>query len=119
MTDPRVEAAARAIYADVNKGHASEKGWANVLGRWQESYRSNARAALAAADKAATITTEWGVRYSDSGYVSRHLSEGSAREAADTHNAIDKTSWRQAFDMQVVSRTITDWQETPDDHPTA
>ena len=59
--DPRIEAAAIALYADVNKGHAAQSGWDEVRPRWQESYRSNARAALAAADKAATITTVEGL----------------------------------------------------------
>ncbi|OIH85999.1 hypothetical protein BLJ79_04180 [Arthrobacter sp. UCD-GKA] len=57
-TDPRIEAAAIALYGDVNKSHANEKGWDEVLPRWQESYRGNARVALAAADKAATITAD-------------------------------------------------------------
>ena len=57
-TDPRIEAAARALYGDVNKPHAKDKGWDEVLPRWQESYRSNATAAVAAIDKAATITSK-------------------------------------------------------------
>lgn len=60
-TDPRIEAAAKALYGDVNKSHAAQNGWDEVLPRWQESYRGNARAALAAADKAATITTVEGL----------------------------------------------------------
>lgn len=54
-TDPRIEAAARALYASVNKPHAERFGWDEVKPRWQESYRNDARAALAAADKAATF----------------------------------------------------------------
>ena len=55
--DPRIEPAARALYASVNKPHAERFGWDEVKPRWQESYRNDATAAIAAIDKAATITT--------------------------------------------------------------
>lgn len=57
MKDPRIEAAAKALYSDVNRQHSTTKGWDEVRPRWQESYRSNARAVIEAIDNASTITT--------------------------------------------------------------
>lgn len=57
MKDPRIEAAAKALYGDVNRQHSTTKGWDEVRPRWQESYRSNARAVIEAIDNASTITT--------------------------------------------------------------
>ena len=57
MKDPRIEAAARALYSDVNRNHSTTKGWDEVRPRWQDSYRSNARAVIEAIDTACIITT--------------------------------------------------------------
>lgn len=51
--DPRIEAAAIALYVDIDRRDRTPSMWPSVKPRWQESYRRNATAALAAADKAA------------------------------------------------------------------
>lgn len=67
--DPRIEPAARALYASVNKPHAERFGWDEVNPRWQENYRSDARAALAAADKAAVLHASHHVRRDWANYI--------------------------------------------------
>ncbi|SEE83187.1 hypothetical protein SAMN04489740_2710 [Arthrobacter alpinus] len=44
-----IEAAARAIYRSVNRGHADTKGWDEVQPNWKRSYRRDATAAVGAA----------------------------------------------------------------------
>lgn len=56
-TDPRIEAAAIALYVAVRPSDRTPDGWGDVRPVWHANYRDSARAALAAADKAATITT--------------------------------------------------------------
>lgn len=88
-TDPRIEAAARALYASVNKPHAERFGWDEVKPRWQESYRSDATAALAAADKAATITTFTGAEVNQAGWVCGACEPGDYAKCEDCQIACD------------------------------
>ena len=56
--------------------------------------------------------TEWGTKYSDSGLIVKQPSEAEARRVAAAHNAIDKSTWGQSFDLIVVWRVVTDWEAT-------
>ena len=55
--DPRIEAAAIALYVAVQPKFRTPEGWDGIAGLWKREYRTHATAALAAADKAATIAT--------------------------------------------------------------
>ena len=57
MNDPRTEAAAIALYVSTQPEIRKPEQWPGVATIWQHNYRKQATAALAAADKAATITT--------------------------------------------------------------
>ena len=97
-TDPRIEAAARALY----KQEASESGSPDPWPSWEgegnaarEIFRDHATAAVAAIDKAATITTveeldalpEESVIHSEQGGVWERCDDGEVRYWITTGNS--------------------------------
>lgn len=55
--DPRIEAAAKALYVDVDSKHRTADGYDEIAGKWKRGYVVAATAAVAAIDKAAIITS--------------------------------------------------------------
>ena len=71
-TDPRIEAAAKAVCESRHRHHKTKRDyWTDAGDYAQGQYRDDARAALAAADNAATITTVVGLGALPDGTVLR------------------------------------------------
>lgn len=88
-TDPRIEPAAIALYVDIDRRDRIPSMWPSVKPRWQESYRRSAIAALAAADKAATIKQFTGAEVNQAGWVCGACEPGDYSKCEDCQSACD------------------------------
>lgn len=88
MTDPRIEAAAKALYEREGRVEPWEDAHKENPAL-PEEYYGDAIAALAAADKAATITTFTGAEVNKAGWVCGACEPGDYDKCDDCQSACD------------------------------
>lgn len=99
MTDPRVEIAAKAIHAARFPEASARFGWNLTHPEQQAEALGYARAAIAAADKAATTRTFTGAEVNLAGWVCGACEPGDYAKCEDCQSACDDVA-------QFVNRMI-------------